>query len=380
MSASQFSVFLCDPFGVRLADASNFVKLQYTRVVNDVGALKIWLPASFDTRLIRIPDGRIEVWRSIPGTVNEVLETETTWLIKALEYDRDREGNVVILVEADSPLAVCRERISDYPATSGQNEANDAADNVLKQLFKYNCGENVTGTSIFPAGEPVTARNVSALISVPPELSQGPTIRRSYAFKNVLLIMQDVAQASADAGVYVAFDIVAPLPHTLEFRTYLYQRGVDHRFPGGVNPVIFGADFGNVGESVMRLDYRKEVTFARGGGAGQAFNRIFGSAWDIVRINASPFGRREAFVQATQETTVTGCNNAAAASVRGGRPRLTYKGRILDTPETRYGVHWAWGDVVTVQDFGQQFDCRVDAVTVTIDDDEETIDAWVRND
>ena len=107
MTAS-YSIYLCDPGGTRIADAGNFISLQYSRVVNDVSTLTLELPSTFNTQLIRIPDGRIEVWRRIDGGV-EYLDTGITWLIKKLDFRRDAQGLVTIIVEADTPLSILRE-------------------------------------------------------------------------------------------------------------------------------------------------------------------------------------------------------------------------------------------------------------------------------
>jgi hypothetical protein len=55
-------------------------------------------------------------------------------------------------------------------------------------------------------------------------------------------------------------------------------------------------------------------------------------------------------------------------------------GQIQDTPGTQYGKQWGWGDRVTVQVEGINYDARVDAVTVTVEGGKETITAAIRID
>ena len=62
---AQYSVFLDDAFGYRIADASNFLALDYSRVTNSVSTLKLTLPGDFNPQFIINPDGRIEVWRKL---------------------------------------------------------------------------------------------------------------------------------------------------------------------------------------------------------------------------------------------------------------------------------------------------------------------------
>lgn len=370
MPASTHSVYLCDPFGVRLGDASNFVSLKYARVANDIGTATLILPGKFNRQLLRAPDGRLEIWRRAPSK-REVLETETTWLIKSIRDSRDERGKTVIVIEADTPLCLLREpgRFVNYAAGSASASATDALDDAIKFVARTNIGAS--------AG---AGRDLSAYITIGPDIGLAPSDSKSFAWRDCLKVMQELAFSSAQQSVYLAFDLMAPTPDTLEFRTYVQQRGVDHRFPDGLNPVLIGPEFGNMGACDLITDWREEITYAKAGGRGEESARLTATAQDDARIGASPFGLREKFVAATQYTTSTGLEGEAKASVRQGRPRTLFRGQILDTPDTRYGVHWAWGDFVTVQAFGQSFDARIDAIEVTVEGGKETISAWVRGD
>jgi hypothetical protein len=365
----DYQIIISDPEGSPLADASRFVALSYPRAVNMWSTMTLTLPSTFPQQYLRIPDGRIEIWRRGPSGM--VLDTETTWLIKAPEWDRDEAGRETITIEADTPLCILKEpgHFVDWAATTSQAEKTDFADDMLKAIAAENIGDS--------AG---ALRDLSAYISIAPDASLAPSLSKAFAWRDVLKTMQEIANASAEAGTYLAFDIVAPTQDTFEFRTYTGWRGVDHRFPNGINPVIIGPAFGNMGECRLRTDYRNEITYAKAGGRGDGINRLLGEAQDDARIGLSPFGRRETFVNATQYTTTTGLDAEAEAVVRNGRPRSILQGTLLSVPGCQYGVHWGWGDFVTVQAFGQSLDCRIDAVTVTVAQGKETIKAVLRND
>lgn len=369
MTAS-YSVYVSDPFGVRLGDASNFEELTYTRVTNDIGNLTLTLPSDFDTGLLRIPDGRVEVWRNIDG--REYLDTDTVWLIKAVSYARDDAGLVRVVVSADTPLCLLREpgRFVKYFAGEVQSTYSAApADDQIKDVVRQNL---TTDAAAF--------RQISAYLTVTPDLSLGASVAKSFAWRDCLKVCQEFAQASAQAGTYVAFDIVSPSPDTMEFRTFTGQRGVDHRFPSGLNPIILSPEMGNLGDSTLTRDYRDEVTYVLVGGQGENSARVTASAQDNTRIGMSPFGVREQFIDYTNTADTTILTDVADGAVRAGRPKTIFRGKILETKDTRYGVHWAWGDYVTAQDYGQSFDCRIDAVTVTVKGGLETIEAYLRYD
>lgn len=368
---SNYSIYLADPFGVRLADASAFISLRYTRVVNAVSTAILTLPGTFNTQMIRVPDGRLEIWRRLPSG-REYLDTDTTWLIKEIEYERDDNGNQTIVIEADTPLCLLREpgRFVNYSADSASAQTTANADDALKALVRTNAGASATDVS----------RSLAAYLSVAADLSLAPAVTKQFAWRDVLKVIQEIASTSTQSGTYLAFDIIAPTPDSLEFRTYVQQRGVDHRFPNGQNPIIIGPDFGNMGACSLRYSYRGETTYAKAGGRGDGAARQTASAQDSTRIGVSPFGLREKFITATQYTTTAGLTDEAETAVRDGRPRTIFRGKLLDTPDTRYGVHWTWGDFVTVQAFGQSLDARIDAISVKVERGKETIEAWLRND
>lgn len=370
---TTYYVSLDDAFGTPLADASNFLSLSYTRVVNDVGSLTLVLPGNYPSQYIIAPDGRIEVWRQVSGGA-PYLDTGTIWLIKKVTQKLDAKGLQTIILEATTPLSVLREpgRFVNYAAGTSQAQYSAApADDQIKQVARENIGTSATGT-----------RNISAYISIDANLGQGISIAKSFAWRDCLKTMQEFADASTQAGTYVAFDIVATSPTALTFSTFTQQRGVDHRFPSGNNPVLLSPDMGNLGEIELTQDYSEEVTYALAAGQGPDSSRLTASSQDTTRQAASPFGLRELFVDATNYDSTTGLSNEAAAAVRDGRPRQVFKGRVLDTNDTQYGVHWAWGDFVTAQAFGKMLDCRIDAVTVTVTSGGqfENVDAWLKSD
>lgn len=368
---TSYSCYLCDSFGNRIADASNFLALEYSRVTNAVSTLKLTLPGDFNTDYIISPDGRIEVWRKLDSG-REYLDTDTIWLIKKDTQKIESSGLTSIVVEADTPLCVLREpgRFINYAAgTSQASYASLPADDQIKQVARENIGSSAVST-----------RDLSSLISIDPNLGLGASVAKSFAYRDCLKVMQEFANASTTAGTYVAFDMVCSSAQSIIFRTFTGQRGVDHRFPGGINPVLISPELGNLGEVTYSQDYRDEVTYVLAGGKGEGTLRLIASVQDTIRQGLSPFGMREYFQDATQYDTSTGLAAEANAVLRSGRVKTIFQGRLIDMPDSQYGVDWAWGDYVTAQAFGQLIDCRIEAVSVSVKPGTgyERIDAWLR--
>lgn len=365
---AAYTVYLCDQFGRVVADASDFTNLTYTRVVNDVGGLVLTLKGDYPLNNIVSPDGRIQVWRRL-SSGREYLDTDTTWLIKGYRLILDENGTRSIEVRALAPLCVLSEpgRFVDAYAGSAEAQKTGAADDMCKAIVREQASSSAAA-----------ARQYGGLISVAANTAQAPGITKGFAWRDVLKVLQELADASAQAGTYLAFDIVAPTTETLEFQTFVGQRGIDHRFPGGVNPVLIGPDFGTMGACSLDYDWEEEATYAKAGGQGEGSGRLTGEDLDDARAAVSPFGRREVFVSATNYATSTGLAAEAEAQVRAQRPRVILNGELLDSPQARYGQDWAWGDYLTIQVFGVSIDARVQAVTVEASPGRERIRAAVR--
>lgn len=366
--AAQYSVYFSDQYGNRLADASNFLKLDYARTVNSVGSLTLVLDGAYPLLPIVIPDGRIEVWRRVAGG-REYLDTDTIWLIKELTQALDDDGRRTIAVRADTPLCVLGDPGRYVNNFAGSDEATrtGAADDLLRQIVR-----DQAGVSADPA------RNLNALLTVPINIGAGPSVTKAFAWRCVLDVLQEIAQDATEAGTYLAFDIVAITPQALEFQTFIGQRGIDRRFPSSSAPLIVGPDFGNMARCEVRTSYRDEVTYAMAGGQGEGTYRLVGEYLDTARAARSPFGRRETFISSTNYDTTAGLDNEARSVVRSGRPLRTVTGSLISTPDTQYGIDWGWGDYITAQVFGVQIDVRVDAIRVSVTDEAEEIVAQLQ--
>lgn len=368
--SSSYTAYLSTPFGQRLAVLA-FTSLTYTLAVNAVSTLKITLPASFDTSLVQV-DSRIEIWRSVNGGV-EYLEADKAWLVQVI--DRVIGVGSQTTLTCVCPVDLLRRRIIAYDAGTSYTSKADSADDLIKAFARENLTSSISSANRDTAG----AADIGAYLTVEGDLGQGASLSIASTRDNLLDVCRKLCEASATAGTYLAFDVVWD-GAAFALRTYRDQRGVDHRATSGVNPVILSPDFGNMADVRMTLDYSTEVTAVIAGGQGAGSARTIAVAIDTVRRGVSPFGHREAFAQANSSENSTQVADVADSRLRAGRPVRTVTGRISETPGTRYGLHWGWGDRVTVQVEGINYDARIDSVSVTYTPGEETINAAIRID
>lgn len=354
-----------------LAVFDGFFGLDYARVVNGVGALSIVVSSAYDGLIFTgndiVPDNRIEVRRRV-GAGSFYLDTETQWFVRNAQKTLSDKGERLTTVQCQCANNLLHRRIVAYAAGSAEAEKTDEADNILKAVVRENLGSLATDAD----------RSIATYLSVQADLALAPSISKAFSRRKVIDVLQEVALSSYQAGTYLAFDIVAPTPTTLEFRTYINQRGIDHRWPISTAPLLFGPDFGNLTDVIRGYDHTEEVTYGYAGGQGIGTTRAMGTASDAVRIAQSPFGRIEKFSDARQTVSASVLADEADMIVKSGIPRNTFSARIVETPATIYGLQYGFGDYVTAVFEGESIDARIERVRVRVRNGEETIDAQIK--
>jgi hypothetical protein len=211
-----------------------------------------------------------------------------------------------------------------------------------------------------------TARNLSSL-TVAPELSASESITKGFAWRNVLRVCQEICEAATEAGTYTYFDVVRTNTATFQFRTYTGQRGQDHgRYSGDVR--LVGEKYGNLEKASFGTYHADEVNYIYAGGQGEEDAREIVEVSDSTRIaNGYPYNRVEGFVDARNADTTAMVTSEANAGLGEGMPKQIMSGKLVDTPGMQYGIHYGFGDVVSVEAFGFAVDCHVTSVGVRVD-------------
>lgn len=352
---AAYEIWLSRDTGARLALLDTIQKFDYAIVTHDIGACVLVLDGSFDTSLL-VVDNRIEVWRAPEGGS---LLLERVYMIRQRQRKTDSSGKTSIIVTALDGNYLLDGRIVAYPSGSSQAMMSGPADDLCKAIVYDALGADAV----------VARRIATTYFSVYPALAAGPSLVKSFPWRNVLTTLQEIAQAADEAGTPVYWDVV-PINHVKwEFQTRTGQPGQDHSYPSGSNPVLLGLEYGNLAEPALDEDYTKEATIAY-------VNTRY--AEDTARSGRSIFGRREVYADARSATTALGEDAIANARLREGRPRRRFTAKIVDSVGTRYGVHWRQGDKVSAFYEHQQFNCIVSAIHVKVDGDgKETIEARV---
>lgn len=346
------------------------IQMTISLVEGGVGVLDILLPPTFDNLLFGdddlLLDNRIEVGRRV-GTGPYKLLADAVWFT---EYGEQLYGSQRLTrILASHANVLLKRKIVAYNSGSSQADKSAlTADNVMKDIVDENLGAAATNGD----------RNLSTYLSIAADLTAGQLVSKAFARRNVLLVLQELAQASANLGTYVTFDIVSTGTTTLEFRTYTGQRGIDHRDPGGNPPLKVGPAYGNLTNAKIVFDHLGEITYVSAGGQGEGSARVVGAGSEPLRLNSGPFRLIEYFADSRTSSDATQLNDEANAVVRTLRPLIYVTGELQDTRGFNFGLDYEWGDYITAVVGKWVVDCRLSSMTISLQDGKETIRAALR--
>lgn len=365
VSFHDYTIWVATPEGERTGIADDFIRLSYTLTQNVPGSLTLTIPASSNAVLAGITrlDTRLYAMRDAG------IAGETCWFVRSARYFTDGEGRRFYEVSAASALELLARRVVPYANEESQATKTTYADNMMKAVVRENLGSSAAAP-----------RQISGF-AVQSDHSLGPILTQSFQYTNVLRVCQDIADATKDsttATEWTYFDIVADnwLMGTLEFRTFVGQRGTNHGLSSD-SPVLFSDRAGTLAEAEREYDHHDEITYVYAQVPGDVSGTFGAEGSDATRLNTSSLNRREVFVEGSAGYNPGGL---VAPALAEGRPRLRFRAKLQDLPGVRYGQHWGMGDIVAVTFGGITNDYRVDSVTVTVEGGRETIAAQLEAD
>jgi len=362
--AGTYELHLTNDFGVRLGEGAldDILWFSATRSDHAIGSFSAALPTTFDISLLK-PDHMIQVWRAPRGGR---LALWRPFFIRKWRLET-RGARDSILVFGRGPKDLLRRRIVAAYSGVAQSAKIDFADDMMKEIMTEAVADGV-------APVPAAGTRVWNNFSIAANTGSGPTLTKAFAWQRLHRLMPEIQRAAREAGVEVFFDIVPDVITTnsisFQFRTSISQP------PGGsVRNTVFAQESGNMTNPFLEFDYTEEENYIYAGGQGQGALRNIQQVSDIVRFNASQWNRNEAFAVAMQQTVNNGVRETGRARLESGRPRRRFGATPIDTAGTRFGRDWDYGDVVTARYRGSEFQTVIRAVTLSVENEKETISA-----
>lgn len=323
---------------------------------------KLVLPGDFErSRLVR--DARFEFWRAPTQTAK--LAQVMVGLFRVSETATDRNGLTTITAMGPGPTELTKRRIVAYPAGATEASGNGPADDLMKAIARENLGALAAAS-----------RDLSGLgFTVQGDMGDAPTVERSFSWQNVYPVLVKLADSAWGAGTRTGFHIVPVSRGNFEFRTWTGQPGQSRL------GVVFSLENNNLERPKLRFDYSEEETHIYAGGSGEGADRNVREVSDDIASEASVWNLREGFADCRMETEDAGVDAAGEARLAEKKPRVFFKGRLIDSDAALFGRDWGWGDFVSINYGGVQLPVLVQAIKIVMDrNGKEKIDARVRYD
>jgi hypothetical protein len=144
--------------------------------------------------------------------------------------------------------------------------------------------------------------------------------------------------------------------------------------PAGVPPVVFSVYKDNMLIPIFSQNYSAEQNYAYVGGDGQGAARIIQEVYDNTAITASPWARKEVFVEARQQADTSGLIAAGYGELQNRKAKQSLSFNVVQTDSSRWIRDWNLGDWVTAKYYEYSFDKRIVEIGVSLSEGAETID------
>ena len=361
MSDATYALKFYNSAGTLLETYVDLFDLGVARSGNEPPALTVRLPSGVISSANLVPDARLELVRTgTDGTARRVFGT----MFLLAGWSSGYSGNEADLtLSARGAACLLERRIVKYTAGSAEASKTANADNMMRAIVRENFGSG--------AG---AGRDWSSNLSVEADASLAPSVSKSFAWRIVRNVLDDLCEASAQnaAPVRLFYDI--PYEGTgFVFRVYTGQRGTDRRLM-----MTLDSAAGDVQDARLSRDYGGEKTYAIVGGQGEGAGRALVYVEDTTRYDGSPFARKEVWVDARNYTSSTGMSDEGAAALYDARRLVTFAGRI-NTGAYEYGKDWEFGDRLYVTHEGLRVDCIVHSVAIRLSGGREDVVAELRS-
>lgn len=329
---------------------TDFRRLEYIVEVNAPGVCVFDVRGDHPVIATLEPDCPIEVWRrDAAAGLDWYRDFEGLFVDE--ERFADNDGHDAFRAICPGKLDLLGREIVAWPAATADRSMFNAtpAEFIAKTLVEYNATAAATA-----ANGRVYTTDV-ARVSVATSEVQGNTLTVYCAWRNLLEVLQEVARLGGGD-----FDLVSDGNLGYEWRWFVGQRGADRSAT-----VRFALQYNNMANPVLRRGRLAEKTRVVAGGQGEGDARALavrtGPTYDAGNNS------KTVFLNASQYTTLAGVEYAGDVRLDELRARDELSFTVLQAPGTRYGQHYAVGDLVTGYYQGITATKKIVKATVTVE-------------
>ena len=372
--AANYQIILRDQTGEKVALFDNWGSLDYGLSVNGIDYYNLTFMDTEDPRFDMFElDSQVEILRTVPGCgLDWYLELEA--FHRKPQRKTNKSGVKVFTSHGVGYNDLLARTCIAYKAGTVYADKSGPADNVMKAYVLENCGYQAAGSvRRFDLNEDPLLTNWVQVPGILPGFSvqgnsgDGDTWSGSRAFENLMDVLRDLADFSN-----IDFKVVGTGEAEFEFRTYVDQYGLDRTEgnPDGNDAVIFDVLYGNVQDAEYTIDRTSESNVVLILGKGEASTRYVVPR-SFATKNDSPWNRREISRPATSQEFLAQMQDYGDEILEGTAAKTTYKFNPLQQPSGLYGLHYAIGDMVTVQYGSLKQSKKIVGIKVKVKDEEQ---------
>jgi hypothetical protein len=350
---AEYKVRLKDQSSSVVAEFDTWRELSFTHKVNHVGSARIELNGQ-DSRVNLFElDGQLEIWRrNLIVDLDWYIEWEGFFRTQIDKYESDDDNPFI--AKCLSYLDLARRAEIKYDAGSIYADKSAVGETAIKEYVS----ENIGVAALASNGRAFD--NIMPGLTIEADGGLGTTWDGQRSNKQLLETLQKIALKTR-----IDFDVIGTGAAAFEFVTYNGQKtdrtkdNVD-----GNAPVVFSLGYGNMALPELTENREKEVTAAYALGKG-VDNARQSALVESVASSDSPWNRIEKTFNAAN-TFGDNLESAADENLEDNKFDETFDFEILQQLSTYYGKHYTWGDLVSAEYKGRDFNKKVTEVSIDV--------------
>ncbi len=360
---AKYKLSYYSPVGDFYENFSEFSSLEYAKADNEVGFMEIVLD---DGILSTEPvlDGRLEIYRKV-GANPYRLEFNTQWFIRDWSYEKIGEKNT-LRIKAHCQNHLLGRPIVAYAAGTSEASKTEPADDMIKSIVDENLGSSA-----------IADRDISTYLDISPDTSEAPSISKSFSWRRMFYVLQEISNSSANLGTYLVFDIEKLTTSQGQLNTYIGQRGTDRGIES-VKPLVLSDRNGALTGSVLSFSFSGMVTHVYVGGRGEGIDRQIVEVSNSDGLLLSPLNRIEKLADYRLSEIQSTLEGEGEEELRNNRAKTIIEGIFNETKEIQYGVNFDYGDLVVVEFDDYVIDVHVSPINIKVEGGSEIVTSRLR--
>jgi hypothetical protein len=341
-----------DLTGAKQFEITDFRYLTYNRRVNAPGVVQFGLRGAHPLLAVVQDKWEIEVWRKMDGYD---WTQEIVGMVRRPDWSFDKQPVMDLYCQGIVGKLSWR-YVLYVPETASRSLFTSAkAETIMKTLVNYNAGSSATTGNGRHRNGAITGLSVQA------DGANGNTKDWACAYDNLLETLQKLALVAGGD-----FDLIKTGANAWEFRWYTGQRGTDR-----TTTVKFSMALGNMANVKYSDDRMDEKTVGVVLGQGEGSDRDL-----VIRTgtNYSASNDIELYINASDipKGQTTALQDRGDQKLTDAEAVKEFSFDVLQTPASRYGVHYFLGDLVTAINpvDGSSITEKIQAVTVSVTNDQ----------